>query len=122
MSAPPRVSVTQIRETLEATGGNVQAAAARLGVARNNLYKRIINNGLSRELANVRQASKAGRAEAAPAPHPRSIRVSPALYSRLREAKFDLQAKLRQELDEADVLEAFVGEAFEEWLAEKLGR
>jgi hypothetical protein len=41
MSAPRRVSSERVRSVIEATRGNVAHAAAELGIAENNLRKRI---------------------------------------------------------------------------------
>ena len=51
------------------------------------------------------------------------VKVSNTAFKPLvREAKFDLQAKLRRDLDEAEVLGLFVADRFEGWLDEQLGR
>ena len=42
-----RVTVEQIREALRVTGGQIAPAARILGLARNNLYKRLANNKMS---------------------------------------------------------------------------
>jgi hypothetical protein len=119
MSAPPRASVEQIREALSASRGNVSAAADRLGIARNNLYKRALNNGIDPGSYRPRRLVEQ---PAAPRGAVRSMRVPITLYDQLREAKFDLQAKLRRDLDEADVLAAFMADGFGAWLARRLGQ
>lgn len=106
MSAAARVPGEAIRKALHATGGNVTAAAARVGLAPVNLRKRL--PGLGVDLAALRGAGS------------RSVRVSGELFERLRDAKFDLQHQLREELDESAVLALFAGEAFDEWLRKKL--
>ena len=50
------------------------------------------------------------------------MRIPVRLYDQLREAKFDLQARLRRDLDEADVLDLFMGDGFDAWLANRLRR
>jgi hypothetical protein len=106
VSAPARVPGAAIKEALRSTGGNVTAAAARVGMAPNNLRKRL--PGLGEDLGAFREARS------------RSLRVSAETFSRLREAKFDLQHQRRRELDEADVLALFVEDAFAGWLEAKL--
>ncbi len=109
MSAPLRVTNQEIRDALEASRGNVEAAARAVGIAPNNLRARL--ERLCIDVAAVRAA----------APRMRSIRVPEDLHERLRGAKFDLAARLRTELDEAAVLDMFVTDAFEEWLGRRLG-
>ena len=63
------------------------------------------------------------RTPAVPVPRTvRSVRVSLELFACLRNAKFDLQHKLRREMDEGDVLAAFAEDAFEAWLEQRLAR
>lgn len=106
MSAPQRVSGEQIKEALRATGGNMSAAAARVGIARNNFYKRVA--GLGVDLGESRGTGL------------RSVRLSAAIFAQLREAKYDLQHRLRLDLDESAVLTMFAQEAFAGWLEQKL--
>ena len=49
------------------------------------------------------------------------IRVRPSIQARLREAKYDLMARYRVDIDEQAILEQFFEEAFEGWLQGKLG-
>jgi hypothetical protein len=114
MSAPPRVSNEHLRAAIEATGGNLSAAAGVVGIARQNFRKRLEDSGVGpAELARLRD--EAQRAV-------RTLRLPGDVFERIRSAKFDLQAKLRIELDEAAVLGLFMGDAFETWLQQKLGR
>lgn len=119
MSAPPRVSVGQIHEALSAARGNVSQAADRLGIARNNLYKRALNNGIDPNAFRPTRVAppEVGRRVGAV----RAMRVPVTLYEQLRQAKFDIQAKERRELDEVAVLEQFMGDGFADWLARRLG-
>lgn len=55
------------------------------------------------------------------APRLRPLRLRPASVDRLREAKLDVGARLRIETDENSLLNQFFDEAFEAWLAGKLG-
>lgn len=48
------------------------------------------------------------------------LRLRPAHQDRLREAKYDFQARFRVETDENAVLQQFFDERFEEWLGDKL--
>jgi hypothetical protein len=68
-----RRSLDDIRAALAATGGRVAPAARTLGVARNNLYKRIAGSGVNlSEFRGRRPATRpakemsAGRRRAAP--------------------------------------------------------
>jgi hypothetical protein len=49
------------------------------------------------------------------------LRAAKILGITARGLRFDLRAKLRADIDESDVLAAFVREAFPGWLREKLG-
>lgn len=107
MSAPLRVPSERIREAITKAGGNVTAAAADVGMARQNIRRRLEDLGVGHaELTRLRGQQ-------------RSVRVSGELFAKLREAKFDLQQRLRRELDEGAVLEMFA-ETFDRWLAGKL--
>lgn len=109
MSAPVRVPGARIREAIENAGGNVTQASRDVGLAANSLRKRLEGVGVDPgELARLRGQQ-------------RSVRVSGELFAKLREAKFDLQQRLRRELTEGEVLEMFA-ETFEGWLAGRLGR
>ena len=50
------------------------------------------------------------------------IRVRPDIQARLREAKYDLMARYRVDIDEQAILEQFFEEAFEGWLGGKLAQ
>lgn len=106
MSGPQKVTGAALRRVLEETGGNVTEAARRVGIAPVNLRKRLPGIGI--ELAALRAEGTA-----------RSVRISAELFAQLREAKFDLQHKLRVDLDEAAVLAMFAREALAEWLKAK---
>lgn len=71
---------------------------------------------------NLRDVQSEAAADAIPAASARvrPVRVIPAQAERLREAKFDLQAKHRVEFDESRILEQFFDERFEEWIKAKL--
>ena len=114
MSAPRRVSNAHVKAAIEATRENITQAAETLGIASNNLRKRLEGVGMGpAELAQLR-----GEAQGSV----RSLRVSADVFETLRQGKFDLRAKQRRELDEATVLAEFVADGFEGWLAAKLGR
>lgn len=117
MGAPKRVPDQRIRAALEARQGNVQAMSEDLGLARNNLYARMRALGLDPD--NHRPAAlKVGNIVTK---HGRlAIRVKSEHEQALREAKYDLQAKLRRDMDEGSILAAFFEEAFSEWLKAKL--
>jgi hypothetical protein len=119
----PRVSIDQIQAALEASAGDVSKAARSLGLARNNLYKRMASCGLSP--ATYREAP--GRQPLpAPAPAPqaarreaprrsRSFYLRPALLRALDEACLDLTPVLRERLSPSKVLERFLEDRFAEW-------
>lgn len=52
---------------------------------------------------------------------PKPVRLQPPLQDELREAKLDLGARFRIETDETAILNQFFREAFQGWLASKLG-
>lgn len=127
-------SAEQVRAALAASGGNVSRAAAALGMARNNLYKRLA--ALELDLTPYRRAAAAvaaaPRTVAPPPPRParvaRPVRTSRSFYLRadqvqaLEAASFDLTPVLRVRLSPSDVMGRFIDEAFAEWLARTLGR
>jgi hypothetical protein len=47
--------------------------------------------------------------------------VSSETFERLRQAKFDLMARIRQDVDEGRVLELFMADEFVAWLTRRLG-
>src|SRR5437899_3279221 len=55
-----RVTVEQIRLALQACGGNRAKAARVLGMARNNLYKRMASNGIGPDEYRGNTATPAG--------------------------------------------------------------
>lgn len=122
MGASPRVSIDQVREALVRWEGNMSATARELGIARNNLYKRIVRSGLDVDAIRAAGCGKTDRhgKTTEPAPRARPVRLVAAHRALLREAKFDLQHKLRRELDEDDILATFIEEAFGAWLRAKL--
>jgi hypothetical protein len=48
-------------------------------------------------------------------------RLKPEQLDRLREAKFDLQARYREDYDENRILWEFFDDGFDAWLKTKLG-
>jgi hypothetical protein len=93
-SRPRKVTVDQIRAALLACEGKVAQAAKRLGVARNNLYKRLANSGISpdefrggagRSDSATPSATSAPATEAAPSTggHAGATATAPVPVSRL---------------------------------------
>ena len=111
MPAAEKVSVAQIQAALQASDGNIVAASNELGVSAKCLRKRIT----AYELAEIRTRANKGRRVS------RNLTLRPEMFDLLREAKFDLAARLRIELTEVDVLKRFMADRFEGWLQEQLG-
>ncbi len=112
-----RVSLDRIKEVLTQTNGNMVASAELLGMARNNLYKRIELAGINvndfrrhRDTVTVSQR-KSGLMAA---------RISTESYELLRQATFDLGYVRRKQYAPGQVLEEFIADAFDAWLASKL--
>jgi hypothetical protein len=121
-----RRSLDDIRAALEATGGQVAPAARSLGLARNNLYKRIAGSGV--DLAELRRSPGPRPAQERPASEAAALRVARSVYLRpdqitaLDEACLDLPAVLREKMSPSKVLERFMDDCFAGWMAGKLGR
>jgi DNA-binding transcriptional LysR family regulator len=114
MAAPQRVNLEEIREALTAYGGNVTAAAERLGITRNGLHKRLELAGL-----DVREFRPKAQQQARPGASV-ALRVSKEAQDALREAAFDLAFWRRREHTPSEVvLEQLVSEALPPWLASK---
>ena len=128
MSARPPLSFEEIREALSACDGRVSRAARLLGIARNNLYKRLASAGINPD--EYRAARSAARpAPTAPAVRPaRPLRKSRTVYLRpdqvrlIDDACLDLPAALREKVSPSRVLELLMDDCFAGWLASKLGR
>ena len=108
MSAPKRVSDARILEALTRWRGNVAASAQDVQISPNNFRARM--KTLNVNLAAFRAGETVARRVAEGTPQaPEGIkgakvrspgRVSPAVQVRLREARWDLQALYRMEVDE----------------------
>lgn len=124
MGAHPRLSTDRIRESVEKWRGSLQAASKDLGIARNNLYKRVARIGLDLEARRSGQPSvKDPALPILGAVRKRLlmvVRLTPTQRQRLREARWDLQARFRVELNDELILGQFFDEAFAEWLRGKL--
>jgi len=105
--APQRVSIERIREALKASDGNITAAAKVLDMARNNLYERIERAAIDLEVFRPQPGSHV------------SLRVKAESSEKLRQASFDLAFLRRHEVTPAQVLEEFLEDAFDPWLASK---
>lgn len=55
-------------------------------------------------------------------PQSKPPKLRPDQVDRLRDAKFDYQARHRMDADEGDLLRRFFDDAFSEWLKRALGR
>jgi hypothetical protein len=119
MSAPKRIPDEAIRRAITDSKGNVAAAALRTSA--NNLRTRLFNLGV--ELEALRTGAKATTvcAGIGTKRRPTPPRVTPEHQELLREAKFDLMAHFRRDVDETGVLQAFIDEEFLGWLKRKLG-
>jgi hypothetical protein len=125
MPAPKRVPDSVVLKAITDTRGNVTAAADLTRMSRQNLSKRLEALGVN--LAALR----AGEPQPPPPPAQagglllrrkkvRPIHLSLEIRETLRQGKFDLQAKMRAELEDSDVLAAFVRDAFPGWLRKRL--
>ena len=125
-----RHSATQVQEALAASHGNISEAAAVLGIARNNLYKRIMTLGVDlealRRSAPPRRPSATPRPSAPKRPGPRrqlcSLYLRPEQFKALTEASFDLTPILRERLSLSKVLEMFMDAAFAGWVSRVCGK
>ncbi len=108
MAAHPKVTAAQVAGAIERWHGNVAAAASELGIRREHLRERL--DRLGKPAESYRPTG----------PRQGTIRVLPEHRERLRQAKFDLQAARRREVDETEVLAEFITDAFEAWLGAKL--
>jgi hypothetical protein len=103
MGALKRVPDGAIRESLARWGGNVAAASREVDMAPVNFRKRLSALGL--------RPQRARRIIA---------RLEAVQLEALRQAKYDLQARERRDLDESAILCAFFSDAFASWLHSKL--
>jgi hypothetical protein len=103
MPAPKRVPDGAIAASLERWRGNVTAAAREVEMAPTNFRKRLAALGL--------QPARSARTVA---------RLQPAQLDALRQAKYDIQARERRDLDESLILQRFFAAAFESWLRAEL--
>jgi hypothetical protein len=113
MPAHQRVSIEELKGALAASGGNVEKAARAIGMAPNNLRKRL-------EVACVDLNAFRDQARANGGGPVRSVRVRPDRFEALRQAAFDLAYLRRRDYGPEQVLEEFLLEAFEGWLRAKL--
>jgi hypothetical protein len=111
MPAHIRVRSSEIHAALEATGGNIQGAARRVGMAPNNLRKR-----LESERVDVNEAREAARLRGDSI---RGLRIKQRRHEELRQAAFDLSYIMRREYGPEEVIEEFLGDAFGPWLQAK---
>src|SRR5688572_23625994 len=116
MPAPKRISDASVREAITSWRGDVSQAARSVGISRNSLRKRLELLGV--DLAEARRDVRALPPPPSPsslpirtAPRMRApVRVLPAHEARLREAKFDLMARYRLDMDESAILATFIEE------------
>lgn len=116
MPAHKRVSNEEVRNAIMRREGNVTAAAEDVGMARQNFRRRLQDLGIEAATLNERSP---GPLTSRPRRHA-PVRLRAAHELLLREAKYDLAAKLRRDVDEAGIAAAFFEEAFAEWLERKL--
>jgi transcriptional regulator of acetoin/glycerol metabolism len=117
-------SADQVRAALAASGGNVTLTAKSLGLARQNLYKRLAGLGLNpgQYRATVPAAPTTPRPLRPPRPLKlaRSFHLRADLIRALEDACLDLPAVLRERLSPSQVLERFMDDGFAAWLAAKM--
>ena len=118
--APTKVSIEEIRRTLDDTDGNVKMAATTLGISRNSLYERIERAGLASDLEALRAERAAPDREAKT--KWRSVHLPREAWERARQAAFDVAYLERQETRPEDVIRTFFAEAFETWLEQRLAK
>jgi len=172
MAAPKRIPDVAVKQAIVAWRGNVTAAADSLGIAPNNLRKRLADLGLDPAKlrsdmsgiapnvpvpigtigttrthrhssagtheqrngaaifprrggpASLSPVQQQAASEAAVVPmrsKQKPTRLKPEQLDRLREAKFDLQARYREDYDENRILWEFFDDGFDAWLKTKLG-
>lgn len=169
MPAPKRIPDAEVLQAIQKWRGNVEQAAHRIGIAPNNLRKRLASlavdlpllrthqgYGMSRTKRVIPNASSQGGSlvpthqqdarpifpasrhrpklvsvetvEAAAGEVPikttraamRPVRVTPPQQEQLQRAAWALQARYEVPTDAGLILEQFIEEGFEAWLASKL--
>jgi hypothetical protein len=113
VSAPVRTSLEAIKAALTETQGNVAHAAEMLRMSGRNLRIRLEVAGL--QLDSFRPVERRTVLPLVPPPRMRAESTE-----RLRQAAFDLAYIRRRETTASDVLQEFMAEAFDSWLATKL--
>lgn len=125
-----RASAEQVRAALATSSGNVARAAVALGIARNNLYKRLAALGLTPDVYRAAAAASASPRQAVSRIQrpPRPLKVARSFHLRadlvraLDDACLDLPAILRQRVSPSQVLERFMDDGFSDWLARTLAQ
>ncbi len=125
MSGSARVSIEAIKEALRTNGGNVAAAAEQVRLSRKNFYERLEVSGIDPNefRSRTRGTASTGR-DGVPGLSPpvgAPFRLDASIRETLRQAAIDLAYVRRREYTSSQVLEEFVTEAFEAWLAAKKG-
>lgn len=128
MAARLTIAGEAIKEALHRWGGNVSGAARELGIRRRTLLERIEVMGI--DLAVLRNAPAPAHMptkelvgltpERSHRPKRVVVSLRPDHLELLREARWDLQAILRREISEQELLHRFLDVGLQAWISEQL--